>query len=59
MLTNPPFTRQPGSPPLHFRDWTPEGLAQAQRMRDAYAKLFEPTAAPQEAPPESSPPANR
>jgi hypothetical protein len=32
-LTNPPFTRKPGAPPLHLRDLSPEELEQWRRMR--------------------------
>ena len=45
-LTNPPFTRQQGQPPMYLRDLSPEELAQWQRMRDAYEKLSKPEPVP-------------
>lgn len=33
-LTNPPFIRQKGEPPLHLRAMSPEEIAQLERMRD-------------------------
>lgn len=46
-LTNPPFTRQPNTPPLHLRDLEPDEMAQWQRMRESYERLSSPK--PQEA----------
>lgn len=42
-LTNPPFMRQPGQPPLHLRDLTPAEVEQWRRMLANYTRLHKPS----------------